>query len=90
MNFNACVHYYSEKAQKMTRDENKNKRLVALFLLGWVMFNFPVLSLFDLDRMIFGIPLLYAFIFGAWALLIVFVALITGVRARKFHGHTDT
>ena len=73
----------------MTRDDKKNKRLVGLFLLGWVVFNFPILSLFDLDRMIFGIPLLYVYIFGAWALLIVLMALNTGVRASKFQGHTD-
>jgi hypothetical protein len=73
----------------MTRDQIKNKRLVGLFLLGWVVFNFPILSLFDLDRMIFGIPLLYVYIFGAWALLIVLMALNTGVRASKFKGHTD-
>jgi hypothetical protein len=66
----------------MTRDQIKNKRLVGLFLLGWVVFNFPILSLFDLDRMIFGIPLLYVYIFGAWALLIVLMALNTGVRSQ--------
>ncbi|MGD8948121.1 MAG: hypothetical protein PVI62_15760 [Desulfobacterales bacterium] len=66
----------------MTRDENKNKRLVGLFLIAWVVFNFPILSLFNLDRMIFGIPLLYVYIFGAWALLIVLMALITGVRSQ--------
>ena len=66
----------------MTRDQIKNKRLVGLFLLGWVVFNFPILSLFDLDRMIFGIPLFYVYIFGAWALLIVLMALITGVRSQ--------
>jgi len=73
----------------MTRDENKNKRLVGLFLLAWIVFNFPILSLFNLDGMIFGIPLLYVYIFGAWALFIVLMALITGVRASKFQGHTD-
>lgn len=66
----------------MTRDQIKNKRLVGLFLLGWVVFNFPILSLFDLDRMIFGIPLFYVYIFGAWALLIVLMALNTGVRSQ--------
>jgi hypothetical protein len=66
----------------MTRDENKNKRLVGLFLIAWVVFNFPILSLFNLDRMIFGIPLLYVYIFGVWTLLIVLMALITGVRSQ--------
>jgi len=35
------------------------QRLVALFLLGWVVINYPVLSVFDVDRSWFGVPSLY-------------------------------
>jgi hypothetical protein len=31
------------------------QRLVALFLLGWVLVNYPVLSVFDVDR-VWGDP----------------------------------
>ena len=33
-----------------------NQRLIALFLLGWVLFNFPMLSLFNQPATLFGIP----------------------------------
>jgi hypothetical protein len=49
-------------------------RLVALCMLGWLLFNYPVLALFNRPGAIFGIPLLYAWIFGAWIVLIALMA----------------
>lgn len=59
----------------MTPDRLKNRRLAGVFLLGWVLFNYPVLSLFNRPIALLGIPLLYAYVFGAWALLIVLIML---------------
>ena len=50
------------------------ERLVAVFLIGCVLFNYPVLSLFDRGAELFGIPLLYAYVFAAWAGLIAVMA----------------
>jgi len=50
------------------------ERLVAAFLIGCVLFNYPVLSLFDRGDYLFGIPLLYAYVFAAWAGLIAVMA----------------
>ena len=47
------------------------QRLVALFILGCLLFSYPLLSLFNTGGTVFGIPLLYAYLFGVWALLIV-------------------
>lgn len=53
-----------------------NQRLVSIFLLGCLLFTFPLLAIFNSSRAtVFGIPLLYAFLFGAWAVLIVLMAL---------------
>jgi hypothetical protein len=46
------------------------QRLVALFVLGWLLFSFPLLSLFDTGGVVFGIPMLYAYLFATWAGLI--------------------
>jgi hypothetical protein len=54
----------------------RTKRLVGLFLMGYLLFNHPLISLFNLPRMVFGIPLLYVYIFGAWFLLIALMAMI--------------
>ena len=59
------------------RSTMKGPRLVAVFLLGVLLFNYPLLALFNREVSAFGIPLLYAYIFLAWALLIALLALIT-------------
>ena len=52
------------------------QRLAAIFLLGCFLLNYPILSLFDRRGAIAGIPLLYAYLFGAWALVIGLLALV--------------
>lgn len=47
------------------------QRLVALFLLGCLLFSYPLLALFDGGGDVFGVPRLFAYLFGVWALLIV-------------------
>jgi predicted permease len=59
----------------MNRPQLTAQRLAALFLLGCVLFNYPLLALFNRASEVLGIPLLYAFIFGAWLLLIVLMAI---------------
>ena len=50
------------------------QRLVGLFLLGCVLFNYPLLYLFNHPVSITGVPLLYAYLFGTWAVLIGLMA----------------
>ena len=58
------------------RTTMKGPRLVAVFLLGVLLFNYPLLALFNRTVQVFGVPLLYAYIFAAWALLIGLAALV--------------
>ena len=53
----------------------REQRLVALCMLGCVLFNYPVLAIFNVPAAVQGIPVLYAYIFVAWALLIALMAL---------------
>ena len=48
--------------------------MIALCMLGCVLFNFPILALFNVPGTFFGVPVLYAYIFIAWALLIALMA----------------
>ena len=65
----------------MIRPSIKGQRLVALFLLGLLLLNYPLLNLFANANRILGIPLLYAYVFAVWALLIGLMALV--VERRK-------
>jgi len=58
----------------------KGPRLVALFLLGVLLFNFPLLPLVDRPITVLGVPLLYAYVFAVWALLIGLMALVLEKR----------
>jgi hypothetical protein len=60
----------------VTKSSRKGPRLVALFLLGCLLFNYPLLALFNVRATALGIPLLYAYLFFAWALLIGLVAAV--------------
>jgi hypothetical protein len=51
-------------------------RLVAVFLAGCLAFGYPVLALFNVPDTVLGVPVLYAYLFGAWAALIAIVAAI--------------
>jgi len=60
----------------MIRPTFKGQRLVALFMLGCLLFNYPLLTLFASDIRIWGIPLVYVYLYFAWAALISAMALV--------------
>ena len=57
-------------------EEAKGQRFVALCMLGMVLFNFPILALFNVPGTLLGVPVLYAYLFVAWAALIALMALV--------------
>jgi len=57
-------------------EKARESRFIALCMLGLVLFNFPLLALFNVDATVLGVPLLYAYLFAAWALLIGLMAYV--------------
>lgn len=51
------------------------QRLVALALAAGVALNFPLLSLFDRATLVFGVPVLWCYLFVVWAVVIGLAAL---------------
>jgi len=60
----------------MNEFERKGQRFVALCMLGMLLFNYPILTLFNVSGVLFGVPLLYAYLFIAWAALIASMAFL--------------
>ena len=60
----------------MSRPGFTGEGLLFLFLLGVLLFNPPLLSIFDIPQQLFGIPLLYIYLFACWGALLLLVALI--------------
>ncbi len=57
-------------------EQVKSQQFVALCMLGLVLFNYPVLALFNVPGTLLGVPVLYAYLFIAWAVLIALMALV--------------
>ncbi len=58
----------------MERPGKTGQRLVALFVAGAVLLNYPILSLFARRVSVAGAPLLYVYVFGVWVALIAALA----------------
>lgn len=52
------------------------QRLAGVFLAGMLLFNYPLLSLFDVATLTLGFPLLYIYVFAVWAAMIALIAWI--------------
>ena len=70
--------------------ESQKSRLIVFFFIGNILFNYPVLSLFsDGKKEFFGIPLLYAYVFATWALLIVLTFIMVMAHRKQDSHHSD-
>lgn len=58
------------------RSSLKGQRLAALFLLGFLLLNYPLVSLFAGTTQVLGVPILFIYVFVAWALVIALLALV--------------
>ncbi len=67
----------------MKNTRSKSGSLTAVFFFGVLLLTYPLLSLFDRARIVFGLPLLYLYLFAAWAGLIGLVVLITREPKRE-------
>ena len=57
-------------------DDRFNARLVAVAAFGFVLLVPPVVTVFDGGGQVFGAPLIWAYLFLVWAVLIGLVALL--------------
>jgi hypothetical protein len=60
----------------MPESKRQNERLIVLLIIGFIFLNYPLLSLFSKVRLMFGIPVLYLYIFTVWTIFIVCMAVI--------------
>jgi len=60
----------------MNRNSLTGQRLLAMAILGGLALNYPILALFNREAALFGIPVLYLYLFSVWTLLIVLLGWI--------------
>lgn len=56
---------------------DRNSKLVGIFLLFALLFNFPIIGIFSKNGTLIGIPSLYFYLFLVWGLLIVLMYLMS-------------
>jgi len=66
----------------MMRRGLAGQRLVGVFLAGALLFNYPILSLFDRPEPFAGLPALFGYLFVVWAGLIAVTAWIVELGER--------
>ena len=59
----------------MNKEQSMGERAIATFLVAAIAFSPIFLSIFAKPILVFGIPLLYIYLFGAWACVILAIAL---------------
>ena len=50
------------------------QRLIVLFCGGWLLLNFPLLGLWDIEATVLGVPLFPVALLTLWALMIAALA----------------
>jgi len=52
-------------------EKSRTNKFISLFLLGIFLFSYPILTLFNTTKMVWGIPVFFLYFFFAWILLIL-------------------
>lgn len=61
----------------MPTSNDRSSKLIGTFFLAFLLFNFPLISLFSQEGLVLGLPVLYWYLFLAWALIIGLTAWLT-------------
>jgi hypothetical protein len=59
-----------------------NARLVALCAFGCMLLSYPLMSLFNVAKVVFGIPLLHVYLFLVWLAFIALSAIVVESRGK--------
>lgn len=65
------------------REEIRGKRRIAVFLLGLLLLNFPLLRMMDAISPVIGWPVTVLYLFAAWALIVGLLWRLRGRRAER-------
>lgn len=58
-------------------EQRRNERFAALALAATVLMLPPFLGIFNTDTLVFGLPLLFLYLFAVWAVVIALAATLT-------------
>lgn len=56
--------------------DDRSGKLIIVFIMALLLFNYPLLSIVDRKELVWGIPKLYWYLFVVWALIILAIRAI--------------
>ena len=65
----------------------KKGQKLFMFLLFLVLVSFPVLSIFNVEALFFGLPVLYVYLFTIWLLMVVLLYFTMKRKNKKTRPH---
>jgi hypothetical protein len=60
----------------MPEKRRQNERLIAVLVVGVILLNYPLLSIFSKVKLFLGVPVIYLYLFLIWISFIGCVAII--------------
>jgi len=76
--------------EQLPGPKRKGERLISLLLVGIILLNFPLLSVFSEKKLFLGLPVLFLYLFFIWGMIIGALVFILRDRPRSSSGHADT
>lgn len=58
---------------KFLMSSDQNSKLVGLFFGALIIFTFPMIQIFGKEGFVFGVPVLYVYIFVVWLAVILLI-----------------
>ncbi|NBB29021.1 hypothetical protein [Cellulophaga sp. BC115SP] len=72
------------------KESLKEQRLFIISCLFLLLYNFPIISIFNLDTQIAGIPSLFLYVFVLWLILIIVIYLnVRELNKNQDHSNHD-
>ncbi len=79
---------YVPKSPHNMKEKLKEQKLLIIFILFFLLLNFPLLSISNVVAIVAGIPSLYLYIFSVWLLMII--SMYIWSRESEDHASTNT
>jgi len=81
---------YDDESQLPGPKRKRGERLISLLIMGILLLNFPILSIFSKKYLFLGLPILFLYLFSIWGLIIGAMILVLRDRSRRSSGPADT
>jgi hypothetical protein len=85
---NRDMQPYDDEEQ-LTGPKRKGEKLISLLIVGTLLLNFPLLSVFSNKYLFLGFPILFLYLFITWGLIIGAMAFVLRDRPGRSSGADD-